>query len=205
MLEQLNPSLILVNAGAHETLLDDLVAYCKEVMTVLAGRAFPSQILIVARYPGDEHDDITVQICASRDFYINASLNRLASVHILRTTPAARAPTSAEYINEESSQVGSASPGGFVPPDPASAYNTMPQGEIGCKEILNRLGCFTSLEAYMAVSPVIWQCSAVLTRSLDSIVQLGAGGALLTHLERVRASHDDHGPIVFRNVQALAT
>lgn len=58
----------------------------------------------------------------------------------------------ANYINEESSIAGTASPQPMDYQDPSSHFNnTDPQGEMGCKEILIRLGCFTSLEAYLAV------------------------------------------------------
>jgi hypothetical protein len=109
-------------------------------------------ILTSAYLSGDERDETTVQICASKDFYVNASLNRLSSVHILRTSP------TLDPIESPTSQVSeavSASPESTTVADPASNYNLHPQDDLHRREILNRLGCFTSLEAFLAVSPEV--------------------------------------------------
>jgi hypothetical protein len=97
---------------------------------------------------GNERNDCTVQICVSRDFMLSSSLNRLSQVHILRS----QLPPRSSYP-DESRGLEHLSQGSTAEDGEAASVDDMYQDDNARqRDAINRLGCFTSLEAALAVS-----------------------------------------------------
>lgn len=152
---------------------------------------------------GNEHEETTVQICTSKDFAYGPAINRLTAVQLPSLIPEQFSVTKPSSSSHGYRSAGGSSDGDQDEDTPNQIFPGVEEDldERARRQILSSLGCFTSLDAVLAVG----SGRSTSFRFTDmSCPQMGAVGALLSLLETVNAENDLHGPIAFTVVEALS-
>jgi hypothetical protein len=112
---------------------------------------------LTAVFPGDEHDECDFHIRPFKDFSMGLATNRLANLSI--SSQASRQADEELSASSGYTGTGSGTARGTEQPDVALNMTE----EERAKQALLKLGCFTNLDAYIAVG--LEDCGATTTRT----------------------------------------